>query len=80
VYSYVKRSGVDGDTVIPTTRDFCRELIALNRVFTRSEIDEIGKLVDRDVWTYRGGWYHNPNTDKTTPFCRHIWNQNIIVS
>jgi DNA-binding Lrp family transcriptional regulator len=80
VYSYVKRPGVEGDTVIPTTRDFCRELIALNRVFTRSEIDEIGKLVDRDVWTYRGGWYHDPKADKTTPFCRHIWNQNIIVS
>jgi DNA-binding Lrp family transcriptional regulator len=80
VYSYAKRPGVDGDTVIPTTRDFCRELIALNRVFTREEINEISTLVDRDVWTYRGGWYHNPDTDRTTPFCRHIWNQNIVVS
>jgi DNA-binding Lrp family transcriptional regulator len=79
VYSYAKRSGVEGDTVIPTTRDFCRELIALNRVFTRQEINEISELVDRDVWTYRGGWYHDPKADRTTPYCRHVWNQNIVV-
>lgn len=79
VYSYEKRPDVTGADVISTTRDFCRELISLNRVYTRQEIEQIGAAVDRDVWLYRGGWYYNPQTDKTTPFCRHYWKQNIVI-
>ncbi len=31
-----------------------------------------------DIFTKRGGWYHNYKTDKTTPFCRHIWQQQVL--
>jgi hypothetical protein len=79
VYSYEVRPELGQPDVIPTTRGFCRELIALNRVYTRGEIEQVSAIVDRDVWLYRGGWYHNPNTDKNTPFCRHYWQQNIIL-
>jgi hypothetical protein len=81
VYSYAKRPGVSGDDILPNgrTRPFCEALINLNKVYTRAEIDNITNVIGRDVWTYRGGWYHNPNTDKNTPFCRHIWKQNLII-
>lgn len=72
-YTYELRDGITGDKVIDTTRDFCRDLIALDRAFTREEIDTVSGRVGRDIWFERGGWYRNPNTGQTTPFCRHIW-------
>jgi hypothetical protein len=72
-YTYELRNGIEGPNIINTTRDFCRELIELGRAYTREEIDTISSRVGRDVWFERGGWYHNPNTDQNTPFCRHIW-------
>ena len=55
------------------TRDFCRTLIGLNRLYTREEIEAIGPK----VFAYRGGWYHNPDTNKNEPGCRHEWSQVI---
>jgi len=79
VYSYEVRPELGQPDIIPTTRYFCKDLIELNRVYTRFEIDQISQIVDRDVWSYRGGWYHNPKTDKTTSFCRHFWSQNLVI-
>ena len=31
-----------------------------------------------DIFTKRGGWYHNYRTNKTTPYCRHIWEQQVV--
>ena len=31
-----------------------------------------------DIFTKRGGFYHNPILDVTTPWCRHIWEQQIV--
>jgi len=31
-----------------------------------------------DIFTKRGGWYNNPNTRQTTPYCRHIWEMQIV--
>jgi predicted transcriptional regulator len=77
VYSYEVRPDL-GPEVIEGTRDFCRSLIALDRVYTRDEINQISALVGRDVWRTRGGFYHNPTSDVTTPHCRHIWFQNVV--
>ena len=79
VYSYEKRPNAPELQEGGSSRPFCSALIELNRVYTRLEIDAIGQQVKRDVWRYRGGWYHNPNTDINTPSCRHQWKQNIIV-
>ena len=57
------------------TRDFCRTLIGLNRLYTREDIAMISGVEGYDVFAYRGGWYHNPNTDKNEPGCRHEWSQ-----
>jgi hypothetical protein len=79
VYSYEKRPNAPDLVPGGSSRPFCEALIELNRVYTRLEIDAISAQVDRDVWRYRGGWYHNPNTEVNTPSCRHQWKQNIIV-
>jgi hypothetical protein len=76
-YSYEVKAGL-GPAIIPTTRDFCREVIELDRLYTRAEIDTLSNELDMDVWRYRGGWYHNPGTGRTTPSCRHEWKQNIV--
>ena len=78
-YSYEVRPNLNQPEIIPTTRDFCRDVLGLNRVYSRNDIDSISSLVSRDVWLYRGGWYHNPKTDVTTKSCRHYWQQNIIL-
>ena len=26
-----------------------------------------------NIWDYRGGFYTNPITKQTDPFCRHYW-------
>jgi hypothetical protein len=54
-------------------RDFCRALLNLNKVYTRAEIDKISSIVDRNVWTKRGGWQTVKGTDIHLPFCRHQW-------
>lgn len=76
-FTYEVRPGF-GPEVISGTRDFCRELIGLNRIYSREDINAISGIVGRDVWTYRGGWYHNPDTGVNQPFCRHYWKQNVV--
>ena len=74
VYKYVPRAGLA--PIIEGTRDFCRDLIRLNKVYTREEIDSISGLVGRDVWNFRGGyWNDNGNIRKS---CRHIWQSQLI--
>lgn len=77
VYRYVLRAGVSGGAVIPGTRDFCRELIRLNRVYTKEEIDQISLLTGRNVWLRRGGFW-NRGSGNISPSCRHNWRQELI--
>lgn len=81
VYTYQKRPDVSGPPKLPNgrTREFCDRLLGLNRLYTRQDIETIGSRVNRDVWRYRGGWYHNPETEVTTPYCRHIWVQQLVI-
>jgi len=80
VYKYKKRSDVSGPTKLPTTREFCVKYVDLSekRSFTIEEIQALSVIEGRDVFALRGGWYHNPDTDKTTKYCRHIWEARIV--
>ena len=76
-YKYDVAAGL-GERIIPTTRDFCRALLGMEkRLYTREDIDNISADLGYSVWMMRGGYYHNPKTDITTPYCRHIWKQEI---
>ena len=76
-YSY--RTRTDVPAVKTESREFCLKLLSLNRSYSRQDIDSISTRVDRNVWTYKGGWYTNPDTQKTTPWCRHEWIQQLVV-
>lgn len=77
LYSYEKRP--DAPPLKGESREFCSTLLGLNRLYTRQEIDLISGEVDRNVWRYRGGWYSDPTKPHPTPFCRHVWAQNLTV-
>ena len=40
---------------------------------TYEQIETYTNEFGEDAWNYRGGFYTNPNTGETTPWCRHIW-------
>lgn len=75
-YSYETRKDVP--PVKTKSRNFCLSLLRLDRLYTREELSFISAQEGRDVWRYRGGWYTNPDTGKSTPWCRHIWMQNLV--
>lgn len=83
VYQYREREGIPPLQPGGSSRPFCKNLLDLKRVFTREEINMItarlkANGIDRDVWEYKGGWYHNPETNRNTPSCRHTWYQIIV--
>lgn len=76
-YSYQVRTDVPD--AISGSREFCQNLMDLNKMYTREEINFMSSKVDRDVWVYKGGFYTNPDTGATTPWCRHLWFQTIVT-
>ena len=76
---YGYRTRLDVPPAKSGSRQFCERLLGLNRLYTKNEINTISNRVDRDVWRYRGGWYTNPDTGKSTPWCRHEWIQQLVV-
>jgi len=76
---YGYRTRLDVPPAKSGSRQFCERLMDLNRLYTRDEINTISGRVDRDVWKYRGGWYTNPDTQASTPWCRHEWIQQLVV-
>jgi hypothetical protein len=78
VYKYVTRNDVP--PVETTSRPFCKKYLALSqgRSFTIEDIETLTVQEGYDVFKLRGGWYHNPDTDKTTKYCRHSWSARIV--
>ena len=76
---YGYRTRLDVPPAKSGSRQFCERLLGLNRLYTKDEINTISGRVDRDVWRYRGGWYTNPDTQVSTPWCRHEWIQQLVV-
>ena len=78
---YGYRTRLDVPPAKSGSRQFCERLLSLNRLYTRDEINSISNRLTpyRDVWRYRGGWYTNPDTQASTPWCRHEWIQQLVV-
>lgn len=70
-YSYEPKPGLD--PIIATTRAFCRKLIGLDRLYTRSEIESISQRVGYSVWDRKGGFWGDSYE------CRHRWVANVII-
>ena len=78
VYTYELRPDAPALVKGGESREFCTTLIGMSRVYTREEIDTITGEIGRNVWLFRGGWYHDPKKEINQPSCRHYWKQNII--
>jgi DNA-binding MarR family transcriptional regulator len=79
-YKYSIAPGMKGGILIPTSRDFCKQIVQSNRVYSRADIDAMSAQSETgiDVWSRRGGWYHDPVRDVNVPQCRHIWQQQLL--
>jgi hypothetical protein len=77
-YKYSVAPGISGGLIIPGSRDFCRQIAQSNRVYSRADIDAMSAQTGIDVWSRRGGWYHDPVRDVNVPQCRHIWQQQLL--
>lgn len=78
-YNYDLRTGIDGPKLLDTSRDFCVNLIKANKLYTRDEINRMENGFGLPVFQFAGGYYRNPDTGETTPFCRHAFYQNIVI-
>lgn len=84
VFTYEKRP--DAADLKTTSRPFCKSILASNKEWKLSEIRDLVNDPDfrslydlskypqfADPVQFTGGWYTNPETGDTTPFCRHQW-------
>ena len=72
-YTYEKRPEAKGAEIIDTTRPFCKRLIELDRVYTRSEIETVSQRLGYSVFDRAGGfWGHKPQ-------CRHEWRRLLVI-
>jgi hypothetical protein len=76
MYSYEWRPGVKPNK--RNSREFCIKLLDANKMYSRAQIEQISKIVGWDVWNFRGGWWTRKGGDARTPFCRHIWQANVV--
>ena len=82
VYRYGLSFKFKGESIIiPTSREWCREISAESESGKRWTSEDIFSLtpVETDInpWTQRGGWYTKPKTDIHLPQCRHAWIQEL---
>jgi hypothetical protein len=68
------------------SRPFCSQLRSTpNRMYSLEEIGSLSTAhlsdmgLPQDVLQYRGGFYRNPDSGETTPFCRHFWKVNVVI-
>ena len=80
VYKYAKRSDVSGADILPTTRDFCKNLVRMSRFksWTLEDIKLMNNGMNLDVFRSRGGWRTIEGTDRHVPYCRHIWVAQVV--
>ena len=78
VYTYQTRA--DAPRLKTESREFCKNMLSITqtRAFTIQDINSVSNEFGTDVFKFRGGWYNNPNTAKPTPWCRHIWQQQLV--
>jgi hypothetical protein len=76
-YIYVERPNVPA--VKTQSREFCVKLLEMNKSYSREDINAMENEFGTNVFQYRGGDYTNPITKETTPYCRHIWKQQIVT-
>lgn len=83
-YTYEEIEGIP--SAKSGSRPFCSQLRSTpTKMYSIEEISSLSTshLEDMglpdDVFTYRGGFYRNPDSGITTPSCRHYWRANVVI-
>lgn len=66
------------NTAAHPSRPFCARLMALERLYTRKEIEAISARLGYSVFDRGGGWWTKPS-GYHSPSCRHEWRANVLV-
>lgn len=61
-YKYMLNPDINGPAIISTSRPFCRQLVAQNKVFRVEDIEMAINDFGQSALVYRGSWN-----------CRHVW-------
>lgn len=80
-YSYEWRTDIPSDqrnTSEHPSRQFCARLMALDRLYSRAEIEAISARLGYSVFDRRGGWWTMPNGEHS-PSCRHRWFAQTVI-
>jgi len=74
LYTYEVKAGL-GPSIIKTSRDFCRRMVALSetKMWSRADIEAMSRRMGYSVWDRKGGWYGDSKE------CRHQWVKNIVM-
>lgn len=75
-YSYEWKSIVPSgqrDTPAHPSRPFCKKLMALEKLYSRAEIEQLSNRLGYSVFDRGGGWWGN------SPSCRHRWVSKVVV-
>jgi hypothetical protein len=76
MYSYEWKTQVpvdQRDTPEHPSREFCRKLISLDKLYSRADIENISARLGYSVFDRGGGWWGD------SPSCRHTWMSNIVI-
>lgn len=78
IYKY--KTKPDAPALLTQSREYCKDLLAESQTkhWEFEDIDSMSNEFGMNAWDFRGGYYTNPNTNETTPWCRHIWKAQTI--
>lgn len=74
-YKYAWRAGFS-DSDKTNSRDFCKDLLNENKLYSFEEINSLNNKQELNVWESRGGWWNKNGAN--LPYCRHIWKQVVV--
>ncbi len=80
MYDYDWRSEVpqgERDTLEHPSRSFCKKIMSLNRLYSRTDIENISDKVGYNAWLHTGGFWNNDG--EIEDHCRHTWSQVIVT-
>ena len=78
-YSYEWRKEIplsERDSSDHPSRVFCKKLMALNKYYSRTDIEKISAKLGYSVFDRQGGWWNDKGLVK--PSCRHQWQATIL--
>ena len=85
IYKYKENPNAPALLPGSKSRKFCLDLLKVSakKHWEFEDIDGISlngeeNPAGTNIFDFRGGYYTNPNTNETTPWCRHIWKAQTI--